>query len=147
MSNKTKRLTPLTRLAAQVVSCAAMLAVCGQASATHVINAKIVTLRVTEWHAMFVFVDQAPQVPAGTSTPACVTTPPSLTAGSSGAYALDISTPGGKAMMNQLQIAKATNKRVTIVGRGSFPASFPSAGAICNVWGGFETVNYIDVDE
>jgi hypothetical protein len=146
MQNHTTQFTFIRRLLCKLGAIATLAAVCGQASATHVINANITKLRLSEYNAFFVYVDQSPTVPAGTITPACVT-PQVFPAGSNALYVIDISTPGGRAMMQQLQLAKATNKKVTIVGRGNFPTSFTAAGSMCNVWGGIETVNYMDADE
>jgi len=57
-------------------------------------------------------------------------------------FAIDPSTPGGKAILATVFFAQAMGRKVDIVGRGEFPQNFTN---FCNVWPDTESINYIDL--
>jgi hypothetical protein len=108
--------------------------------ARNAINATVLKLQSTEFNVAFVYVDIAL---AGTA-PSCAAN------NTSRAFVMDISTPGGKAMFQSLMLAKATGVKVSISGRGDFPASYGAAD-MCSIWNiagglGFEMINNMIVE-
>ena len=113
---------------------AALFCLSPPASAGYVIQATVVKLRPTEYNAYFVFVDKpiVDRAPCDTSSP-------------QNAFVLDVSTPGGKAMVNALFTAQVTKAKVTISGRGSYPTIYPG-NQQCHIWGGIESMNHVDIE-
>jgi hypothetical protein len=104
------------------------------AFAGYVAQATVLKVRATEYNAYFVFVDKniVDRAPCYTSSP-------------QNAFVLDASTAGGRVLANTILAAQVTKAKVTIAGRGQWPIQYPGPQA-SNVWGGIETVNYVDLE-
>ena len=99
------------------------------ANAGYVENTTVVKVRTTELNTALVFV----------STP-IINRPACSAGGTEQLFVFDISVPGGKAILQNVLLAKATGAKVTVVGRGQ---DFPSQA--CPLFPGIEAVYYLDV--
>lgn len=132
----TKYRTCITRISVTILLALAN----SSAIAGYVEQATVFSIRTTEYNVAFVFVDKAI-----IQRPACSAN------NTEKSFVIDISTPGGKATFQSVQLAKATAAKVTISGRGQYPSNFPGDQP-CSLWGsnsgtgmGIEQVNYLDV--
>ncbi len=123
--------------AARGVALAASAFLVQNVFAGYVVDAKITSIRATEYQAIFVCVDKTIIYDAGNAVP-CVT--------QTNVFALDNTTPGGKAIANNLALALQLKRKITIQGAGSFPDGYPPSGSTaCSMWLGVETINYIEI--
>lgn len=104
-------------------------------AAASVYNGKIARILAVEGDAFLVYVESAP---IGT-VPACGATGTTTLK----RYAVQASSPGGRATIASLMLAFSMDKTVFIAGRGEFP-SIP-ADQMCNVYPDTETLNYVDI--
>lgn len=105
------------------------------AFAGYVIDANVVTVRTSQYNTAFIFVS----LPI-TNRPPC-----SAANTATQAFVIDVSTPGGKAMLQTALGAKLTNAKVIIRGQGETNvntgcALFPATGG-----NGVESVDWIDL--
>lgn len=115
------------------MSALALWAAATSASAGYVIQANVVKIRATEYNAYFVFVDTNILDRAACSV-----------SSSENAFAIDPSTPGGKAQLKAVMAAQLAKLKVTIAGRGHPPTTFVG-NTQCHLWNAIESVNYVDV--
>jgi hypothetical protein len=102
----------------------------------------VVKMQTTEYGIAFVYLED--------SKPWQGTRPSCSANNAAKGYVFDISTPGGKATLQNLLLAKATGAKVTVIGRGEYPATYPPADQACAIWNqpngsGFEMINNVTV--
>jgi hypothetical protein len=112
----------------------------GPTSAATIGGALVKQVLVTEFDRAFIyFVGPAP-----TATAACAT----LTRTYPYRFVVDLSTPSGRAILNQANLAMALGKQVDVYGRSTFPEFNPAATAApapsCNLWADTETLRMLN---